>query len=242
MEDQIDQLADKIIGAAAKKKTVPGCEHARYLVGITGRAGSGKTTVADRLTRIINDKVVQRYGSTGSLAKAISLDGWHFSRARLDEFEDPIEAHRRRGSPETFDAKGYAAFVAKLVQPTNTALEAPSFSHTLKDPVEGGIVIQPHEQIILLEGLYALFNESPDWTEACEKLDFKVLIKVSNSVSGERLVQRHMRSGICDDPEEARQRVETNDAPNSDRLMRHMIPPDWVLESIEDSSMGCEVP
>ncbi|KAH9820182.1 P-loop containing nucleoside triphosphate hydrolase protein [Melampsora americana] len=214
-------------------------QHARYLVGITGRAGSGKTTVADRLTRSINDKLVQDDGSTGSLAKAISLDG---CRATLDGFEDPIEAHRRRGSPETFDAKGYAAFVAKLVQPTVTTLEAPSFSHTLKDPVEGGIMIQPHEEIILLEGLYALFNESPDWAEASKKLDFKVLIEVSNSVSGERLVQRHLKSGICDDAEEARQRVETNDAPNSDRLMRHMITPDWVLESIEDSSMGCELP
>ncbi|EGG07583.1 uncharacterized protein MELLADRAFT_105544 [Melampsora larici-populina 98AG31] len=214
-------------------------ESIRYLVGITGRAGSGKTTVADRLTRRINEEVVRCNGSTGSSAKAISLDG---CRAILDGFEDPIEAHRRRGSPETFDAKGYAAFVAQLVQPTNTALEAPSFSHTLKDPVEGGIVIQPDEQIILLEGLYALFNESPDWAEACKKLDFKVLIEVSNSVSGERLVQRHMRSGICDDPAEARQRVETNDAPNSDRLMRHMITPDWVLESIDDSSMESEVP
>lgn len=30
------------------------------------------------------------------IAVAVGLDGWHLSRAELDKFDDPIEAHRIR--------------------------------------------------------------------------------------------------------------------------------------------------
>lgn len=121
--------------------------------------------------------------------------------------QDPQEAHRRRGSPETFDVKAYTHFLDKLLH-TQERLQAPSFSHTLKDPVEGGVMVEIEDQIIILEGLYTLFTETEDWARASQKIDFKVLVRVPDSVSEERLVQRHVRSGICQDEEEATRRGE----------------------------------
>ena len=88
MEDQIDQLADKIIGAAAKKRdcvrlvSKPQTKETMIwkmnlwcvwamskLVNMLdiwlespGERDQAKRLFADRLTRIINDKVVQRHG------------------------------------------------------------------------------------------------------------------------------------------------------------------------------------
>lgn len=39
------------------------------------------------------------------------LTGYHFTRAQLDKFDDPDEAHARRGAYWTFDG---AAFVQKM--------------------------------------------------------------------------------------------------------------------------------
>lgn len=35
------------------------------------------------------------------VAICVGLDGWHYSRAELDTFEDPVEAHWRRVSGGT---------------------------------------------------------------------------------------------------------------------------------------------
>jgi len=37
-------------------------------------------------------------GAEGEVAICVGLDGWHYSRAELDTFPDPSEAHWRRVS------------------------------------------------------------------------------------------------------------------------------------------------
>lgn len=68
------------------------------------------------------------------------------------------------------------------------------------------MVIEQESDIIVLEGLYTLFTQTEEWSRACEKMDFKVLVRVSESVSKARLVRRHVISGICSDELEACQR------------------------------------
>ena len=50
------------------------------------------------------------------LSNAESSIGYHYTRQQLDEFDDPDEAHARRGAHWTFDG---AAFVKKMQELQN---------------------------------------------------------------------------------------------------------------------------
>lgn len=41
------------------------------------------------------------------IAQIVPMDGFHLSRKHLDHFKDAVVAHRRRGSPSTFDSNNY---------------------------------------------------------------------------------------------------------------------------------------
>ncbi|KAG0139618.1 hypothetical protein CROQUDRAFT_137074 [Cronartium quercuum f. sp. fusiforme G11] len=238
MDAQIERLASAIVEEAARKQSKAKCEQARFLVGIAGRAGSGKTRVAERLVEQLN-RIGEDAGCRAMASREIGrVRGWY--AAHGSGIPDPVLAHARRGSPETFDAKAYGRFLNNLVG-LGTAIEAPTFSHSLKDPVEGGMRIESEVSIVVLEGLYTLYTETEDWARACEKMDFKVFLSVSESVSKARLIRRHVNSGICSDEIEAEQRVEENDLPNGRRLMRYLSAKDWVLESVEDPLMMSEM-
>lgn len=69
-------------------------------------AGCGKSTIAFPLTNRINDILITR--SAASCEKAISavcvsLDGWHYTRAQLDQMDDPVKAHWWRVSDYNLD-------------------------------------------------------------------------------------------------------------------------------------------
>src|ERR1700761_7450290 len=98
MEDTYSRLATEICVAAEAK--APG----RLVVGVAGPPGSGKSTVAEHVAQIIN----QRAAATkpARRAQTVSLDGFHYTRAVLDSFPNRDEAHKRRGAPWTFDVEG----------------------------------------------------------------------------------------------------------------------------------------
>lgn len=81
-------------------------------------------------------------------------------------------------------------------------LRAPSFSHTLKDPVKDDIAILPHHRFVILEGLYANVNEGY-WAPAAKLYDERWVIECPESIARERLVVRHVATGVGKDEEEA---------------------------------------
>ncbi|KAA1101149.1 hypothetical protein PGT21_009072 [Puccinia graminis f. sp. tritici] len=276
MDEQLEQLSATIITHADRfflqqdrEEEEEGKEnHKRYLVAIAGRPGSGKTTIARKLCRLINQHYVHqrrglsegeekreerpmdsnddvgtvdqstRHHQDHGIATVISLDGWHYPRSVLDQFEDPAEAHRRRGSVETFDGRSYREFVEELVTSGGRSeLRAPGFSHTKKDPIAGAIGIYPWHRIVLLEGLYTLLETPPDWRVASALIHLPIRIDVAPSVAKNRLVRRHLLSGIAADPELAAQRVDSNDLPNGEYLLNHSREPAIVISSVEDPTL-----
>lgn len=89
-------------------------------MGLCGIAASGKSTLAVRLVRLINEMtngvpaLPDQPSFSSEIATYIGLDGWHYTRATLDTFDDPKDAHDRRGAPFTFDGEGYVKFVKRL--------------------------------------------------------------------------------------------------------------------------------
>jgi pantothenate kinase len=196
------------------------------LVGIAGIPASGKSTLAVLVVHKTNQLLDQfkcqsqseptRAWLKSSKAILVGLDGWHLTRTQLDTFPDPKLAHDRRGSHWTFDSHGYVSFVYSLreqLSPDTSTITAPSFDHTLKDPSPHAITILPEHRIVIVEGLYT-FLSLPPWNEAGKLLDERWLVEVDPTVASNRLVKRHVASGIAKDLEEARWRSAENDGPS----------------------------
>ena len=69
----------------------------RFLLGICGPPGSGKSTISGRLGADLG-------------APVVPMDGFHLTNAALDR----IGLRDVKGAPQTFDAKAFVAAVAEL--------------------------------------------------------------------------------------------------------------------------------
>lgn len=197
------------------------------MIGIAGIPASGKSTLAvlvvGKINQLLDDfrselpSTPESTRSKSSRAILVGLDGWHLTRAQLDSMPDPNHAHDRRGSHWTFDAHGYVAFIRELREPvlsgSTATITAPSFDHAVKDPCPHAITILPEHRIIIIEGLYT-FLSLPPWVDAGKLLDERWLVELDPTVASNRLVKRHVMSGVAKDPEEAQWRAFENDTPS----------------------------
>ena len=96
---------------------------------------------------------------------------------------------------------------------TTTTITAPSFDHAVKDPCPHAVTILPEHRIVVIEGLYT-FLSIPPWIEAGKLLDERWLVELDPTVASDRLVKRHVTSGVAKDLEEALWRAAENDTPS----------------------------
>ena len=80
------------------------------LLGITGAPGAGKSTLAAALAAAYDGVVVP-------------MDGFHLADVELTR-RGLLD---RKGAPETFDAEGYAALLARIRARTEATVLAPRF-------------------------------------------------------------------------------------------------------------------
>jgi len=164
------------------------------------------------------------------------MDGYHLSRAQLSALPDPDTAHARRGAAFTFDGDSFLSLVRLLRQPLSPhtpVYYAPSFDHAVKDPVADNIAIPPTARIVIFEGNYLSLNKTP-WKEAAELMDELWFVQVDKGRAKERLVERHVRTGVTADRESAARRADENDLPNGREIVEGRLDVHEVIESKED--------
>jgi pantothenate kinase len=177
----------------------------QFWLGIAGAPGSGKSTFSRTLL-----------AELGEIAMVVPMDGYHYSRAELDQMPDPEEAHKRRGAPFTFNAE---RFVQELAD-ARTSGEGlfPSFDHGTGDPVENDIrLIKGQHKLVVVEGNYLLLDDEP-WIRLRSVLDETWYLDTDITVCRERVRQRFIATGR--DERAARVRVEYNDGPNAELVAR----------------------
>jgi pantothenate kinase len=145
------------------------------LLGITGAPGVGKTTVAVALARDLQGAVVP-------------MDGFHYADVEL--VRRGLLA--RKGAPETFDAEGYAALLAR-VRVREPAVVAPMFERDLEQPIAGALAV-PAIGTVVTEGNYLLLDE-PRWHAVRRQLDAVWHLRIDDDVRRARLVARHVEFG-----------------------------------------------
>ncbi|KAF5376882.1 hypothetical protein D9615_007243 [Tricholomella constricta] len=237
MDGEAFKLAQFLVEKLAKTP-----RSSRLLVGISGIPASGKSTFAHLLTADTNELLAsgaEPVGDTTSRALLIGLDGWHLSRAQLDQLPDPKLAHDRRGIHWTFDGPGYVDFVRSLREPLNPdtpIITAPSFDHAMKDPTYDDVTVHPYHRIVIIEGLYTFLSIAP-WNEAGLLLDERWHIQIDIDTAQGRLIKRHVVTGVAKDMAEAVWRAEENDMPNGRFVIANTLEPTRIIHNIDDPSL-----
>jgi pantothenate kinase len=181
----------------------------RYVFGIAGPPGSGKSTVAARLAEALD-------------AVVAPMDGFHLA----NDVRASLGLADVKGAPETFDAAGFVRLVAQL-RHADGPVSWPSFDRVADRTIDGAITIEPGHHIVIVEGNYLLL-EQPPWGALRELFDQTGYLAGDDDVRIERLVARHIRHGRT--PDAAREFVRTSDEANAAIVAASRLRADLIID------------
>lgn len=180
------------------------------LLGISGAPGAGKSTFAEAL-------------AAEHAGVVVPMDGFHLADVELER--RGLLDHK--GAPETFDAEGYCALLARIRARPDHVVLAPRFDRSIDQPVAGAIPVPPEVELVVTEGNYLLLDE-PRWHAVRDQLDEVWHVRADEALRLERLAARHVEFGK--DPDDARAWVERVDQPNAVLVEAAATSADLVLD------------
>ena len=185
----------------------------RFMVGIAGPPGSGKSTIAEEL----HEALVQASES----AIVVPMDGFHFDDAILNARGD----RARKGAPHTFDVAGFEVLLKRIkVQEADIAI--PVFDRSMELARAGAEIIPAEVKFILVEGNYLLLDQAP-WNGLKPFFDFTIFLDVNEAELERRLVLRWLGFGF--DEAGAREKAMGNDIPNAKLVFNSSSKADLVI-------------
>jgi pantothenate kinase len=164
----------------------------RFVLGIAGPPGAGKSTLAAAL----RDTLDARAGA--AVAEVAPMDGFHLGYAQLRA----AGAMARKGEPDTFDVAGYLDGLRRLREtPLGQPVSWPLYDRDRHEPVPAGAVFD-RQSIVITEGNYLLLDDiGPDrhgpagWAAVRGYLDETWYLDVPVEELHKRLLRRHIRGG-----------------------------------------------
>lgn len=166
----------------------------RYLFGVAGPPGSGKSTLGARLAEALG-------------AVVVPMDGFHLDNVELER----LGLSAVKGAPGTFDAAGFVHLVEQLVA-ADRVVRAPAFDRVADRTVDDAITVAPDDRLVIVEGNYLLLDDPP-WAALVDLFDRVGYLDVDDTTRVERLVARHVRHGRTLD--DARRFVRSSDEANA---------------------------
>lgn len=193
----------------AKEITTRGAAADRFIVGVAGPPGAGKSTLAAQIVDAI-----------GHGARVVPMDGFHYDNAVLDR----LGLRARKGAPETFDAAGFLHLMQRLRSGEDAAI--PVFDRDADLAHAGADLVTAADKYLVVEGNYLLLNEVP-WSDLGSLFDLTVYIDVPEAELDARLLRRWDHYGKT--PQDARNWIDSNDLPNIRRVMQGSRQADIVI-------------
>jgi pantothenate kinase len=179
------------------------CEKAggalRFMVGIAGPPGAGKSTISEALHQALPSSVV------------VPMDGFHFDDHILN-----ARGHRpRKGAPHTFDVAGFEVLL-KRIKACEPDIAIPVFDRSLELSRNAAEIVSNKAKFILVEGNYLLLKQKP-WDQLKPLFDFTIFLDVAKTELERRLIGRIRAHGH--DETYARNWVASNDMLNIDTVL-----------------------
>ena len=195
----------------------------RFLLGITGSPGAGKSTLADRVLRRWNEGVD---GKSFGHAVIVPMDGYHLSNEELEQ----LGLLHLKGIPETFDAKGFVEKLALIRSNPNNIHYCPRFDRSIEASIPNDIAVPTNANLVIVEGNYLLLDSEP-WSNLKQLFDASWFIEADDSILIPRLLKRHEEGGKSS--EQARKKVDSTDLPNARLIEESKILADKIFSAYE---------
>lgn len=187
----------------------------RFVIGIAGPPGAGKSTLADAL----RDALVSR----GETAEVLPMDGFHMDNGLLKA----RGLLPRKGAPETFDARGFID-VLDAIRAGGEEVLVPVFDRSREIAIAAARAVVQETRFVIAEGNYLLLDEAP-WNRLDGRFDFTVFVGPPYDVLEERLRRRWVFYGLGE--EEIRWKLYGNDLPNGRRIIENSRAADLRIET-----------
>jgi pantothenate kinase len=152
----------------------------RFLIGIVGKPGAGKSTLSAYLLEQLHSSEVT----------VVPMDGYHLSNAVLQE----LGRADRKGAPDTFDVAGFASLLQRIRNEKSADVYYPVFDRSIEESIAAQGVVTKETKVVIVEGNY-LLHDSGGWEEIAELLDELWFIDVDDEKRLERLIARHIAYG-----------------------------------------------
>ena len=185
----------------------------RKLIAIAGPPGSGKSTVAEVLDRLLRE--------AGKTSAVVPMDGFHLDNAVLDA----RGLRQRKGAPETFDSAGFCNLV-KRIATEGADIVYPVFDRSRDLAIAGAAVLPKDVEYVLFEGNYLALDADP-WRQSASFWTSSVWIDAPIKELERRLMQRWFAEGFSE--ADARIKVGENDLPNAKFVQANSRTCDLVL-------------
>lgn len=172
----------------------------RFLLGLSGAPGVGKSTLAAAVAASYQD------AEGAGTAVVVGMDGYHLRQAELV---------RRgladvKGAPQTFDADEFVTLLRRLRDPSR-AVSVPLFDRSVEEPRPDAVDVLPGHRLVVIEGNYLLLDGP--WAPVRELLDEVWHLLLPDEVRVPGLVRRHVAHGRP--PDAAREWVLRSDEANA---------------------------
>ncbi len=152
----------------------------RYLIGIVGKPGAGKSTLSAYLLEELHSSEVT----------VVPMDGYHLSNAVLQT----LGRANRKGAPDTFDVAGFASLLQRIRNEMSVDVYYPVFDRSIEESIAAQGVVTKEIKVVIVEGNY-LLHDSGGWEVIAELLDELWFIDVDDEKRLERLIARHIAYG-----------------------------------------------
>ena len=184
----------------------------RFILGIVGKPGVGKSTFTDFLREHLSQ----------DLLAILPMDGFHMSNEELLE----LGRRDRKGAPDTFDVRNFTQTLAAIKVSDGADIKFPVFKREIEASIPDAGLIPAQAKLVIVEGNYLLHDQS-GWEQVGSFLDEAWYLHVDDELRMQRLIARHIAFGKS--PEDAKDWSEGTDEANARVIDKSESKADFVV-------------